>query len=83
MNESRDYLEMSFKSIQAFSDDGRLKAEELKEIVDIALRDGVIDQNEIRVLRAIIRRIQPHEVDAAMQAKLEQISQLIKGPARD
>lgn len=71
--ESRDYLEMSFKSINCFSNDGKLDAQELGKILAIAERDGEIDQNEIRVLRNIISRIKPSEVDTAMKAKLEEI----------
>lgn len=77
MAESRDYLEMSFRSIQCFSNDGKLDAFELEKIVEIAEKDGVIDQNEIRVLRGIISRIKPHEVDEAMKAKLEGIYEKI------
>lgn len=77
MLESRDYLEMSFHSIQCFSNDGKLDAAELGKIVAIAEKDGVIDQNEIRVLRKIIALIKPHEVDAAMKEKLAEISKKI------
>ena len=70
MSESRDYLEMSFHSIECFSNDGKLDADELGKIVAIAERDGVVDQNEIRVLKNIISRIKPEEVDAAMHARL-------------
>jgi hypothetical protein len=74
MSENRDYLEMSFQSIQCFSNDGKLDAHELGKILAIAEKDGVIDQNEIRVLRNIISRIKPHEVDEAMRQKLTEIS---------
>jgi len=72
--ESRDYLEMAFHSIQCFSDDGRLDAAELEKILAIAERDGVTDSNELRVLGNIIARIQPDEIDAAMQAQLAKIA---------
>ncbi len=65
---------MSFQSIQCFSNDGKLDAHELGKILAIAEKDGVIDQNEIRVLRNIISRIKPHEVDEAMRQKLTEIS---------
>lgn len=78
MSDSKDYLEMSFRSIQCFADDGKLDAEELGKILDIAERDGVIDENEIRVLTNIIARIKPEEVDDAMKAKLSEISEKIK-----
>lgn len=74
MSESRDYLEMSFHSIQCFSDDGKLDAHELGRIVAIAERDGVVDQNERRVLTNIISRIKPEEVDDAMKARLNDIA---------
>ncbi|PTD97531.1 hypothetical protein [Pseudothauera lacus] len=77
MRESRDYLEMSFRSIQCFSNDGKLDAEELGKIMAIAERDGVIDPNEIRVLRSIISKIQPAEVDEAMKQRLAEISRKI------
>ena len=79
MNESRDYLEMSFRSINCFSNDGVLDAKELGEILKIAEKDGNIDQNEIRVLRRIISKINPSEVDIAMKRKLEEISKKING----
>ncbi|MGH1441636.1 MAG: hypothetical protein ACRBBR_16095 [Cellvibrionaceae bacterium] len=57
MSESRDYLEMSFRSIECFTDDGRIDAIELGKLLDIAEKDGEIDQNEIRVLRGISNRV--------------------------
>lgn len=73
MAESKDYLEMSFRSIECFSNDGKLDAVELGSILKIAEKDGVIDQNEIRVLRNIISKVKPEEVDSEMKAKLEEI----------
>jgi uncharacterized membrane protein YebE (DUF533 family) len=78
MSESRDYLEMSFRSIECFSNDGKLDAKELASILAIAERDGNIDQNEIRVLRNIISKIEPHEVDEEMQAMIKKVSEKIE-----
>ena len=77
MTEARDYLEMSYHSIQCFTNDGKLDANELGKIVAIAESDGVIDSNEIRVLTSIISKIKPHEVDAAMHQRLAEISKKI------
>ncbi len=77
MTESRDYLEMSFRSIECFSNDGKLDAKELGSILTIAERDGEIDQNEIRVLRNIISRVKPEELDDAMKLKLQEITNKI------
>lgn len=71
--ESRDYLEMTFKSINCFADDGKMDAVELGKIFDIARRDGVVDDNEKRVLRQIISRLNTAELDSDMLSKLEEI----------
>jgi hypothetical protein len=81
VSESRDYLELSLESIQCFADDGRLDAAELGKLIAIAERDGRFDQNEIRVLRNIIRRIKPEEVDDAMRAQLAALAEKIGGTA--
>ena len=78
MKESRDHLEMTFRSIDCFSNDGKLDAKELGSILDIAERDGVIDANEIRVLKNIISKIRPDEIDQSMQKKLDEIAEKIK-----
>lgn len=74
MAESRDYLELSFESIRCFADDGRLDAAELGRLVAIADRDGRLDANEIRVLKNIIGKIRPEELDPSMQAALQALS---------
>ncbi|XZG71429.1 hypothetical protein ACTSKR_06110 [Chitinibacteraceae bacterium HSL-7] len=68
---------MSFRSINCFANDGKLSAQELEQILAIADRDGVMDQNEIRVLRSIISKVQPSEVDDAMKAMLQKVSDKI------
>jgi len=73
--EPRDYLEMSYRSIQCFANDGTLRVPELNELVAIAMRDGVVDENEKRVLVAIIKRLNPSELTTEM---LDRIAQLRK-----
>ena len=77
MSESRDYLEMSFRSIECFSNDGKLDAKELGQLLAIAEKDGEIDQNEIRVLRSIISKVEPEEIDESMRLKLKEVSDKI------
>ena len=78
MSESRDYLEMTFRSIECFTNDGKLDAAELGQILAIAKRDGVIDDNEKRVLKNILSRIKPSEVDNAMQSSIEEVLSAIE-----
>jgi hypothetical protein len=77
MGESRDYLEMSFRSIECFSNDGKLDAKELGQILAIAEKDGEIDHNEIRVLRNIISKVEPEEIDDSMRLMLKEVSDKI------
>lgn len=42
MTESRDYLEMSFRSIECFANDGKLDAKELGKIIAIAEKLSLI-----------------------------------------
>lgn len=74
MAESRDYLEMTYASINCFADDGTLNAAELKKLLDIALRDGELDDNEMRVLHSIIKRLRPEELDEEMRGMLEAVN---------
>lgn len=73
MSDAKDYIEMSIRASEYFSSDGKFDAQEMGKLIAIAERDGVIDQDEIRVLRNIISRLNPNEVDEAMKAKLAEI----------
>ncbi|MBD9414832.1 hypothetical protein IB234_09680 [Pseudomonas sp. PDM16] len=77
MLEPRDYLEMTFRSIQCFANDGRLDVHELDALLDIAERDGAIDDNEVRVLKKIISQVKPEEIDQAMRDKLAEVAKKI------
>lgn len=73
MSENRDYLEMTFHSINCFADDGKLDVYELNQILAIALKDGVVDDNEKRVLSNIIGRLNEAELDGDLLSKIEKI----------
>lgn len=76
--ENRDYLEMSYRSIRCFADDVTLSLAELDSLVSIAMRDGVVDENEKRVLAAIIKRLNPGELTPAMLARIAQLRQKLE-----
>ena len=77
MSESKDYLEMAFRSIKCFDSEGRLDNKELNNIISIAERDGVIDQNEIRVLQKIISKIKTEEIDDTSRRRLKLLAKNI------
>lgn len=73
MTERRDYLEMTFHSINCFSDDGQLDLHELNQIVEIALKDGIVDDNEKRVLSNIIGRLNESELEGDLLARVYEL----------
>ncbi|TVZ39702.1 hypothetical protein P886_4109 [Alteromonadaceae bacterium 2753L.S.0a.02] len=75
--ESRDYLELSFRSINCFANDGRLDADELRELLAIAKRDGNIDDNEKRVLAAIMAKVREEEIDKELLQAMEEVEKVI------
>lgn len=75
MSESRDYLEMTYHSINCFANDGKLDVDELAQIFAIAKRDGVVDDNEKRVIKNIIGKLNSAELSAEMLEQLEEIRQ--------
>jgi phage I-like protein len=65
------HIDMSLLSIECFMDDGKLDAKELDKLVSLAEKDGKITQEEIEVLKSVIKRIKPEEIDAAMKSRLD------------
>jgi len=70
---SNDYLELTFKSIQCFTNDGKLLVDELDDLLDIALRDGVVDNDEKRVLNNIFDRLTPEELTPKILSAIDDI----------
>lgn len=83
MKKSYDHIELSYQSIECFANDGKLDAAELGKLMAIAERDGNIDADEARVLNNIISRIRPEEIDAAMEARLEEVRKKLAEAASD
>ncbi|MGI1677130.1 MAG: hypothetical protein K6L75_00210 [Cellvibrionaceae bacterium] len=77
MSENTDYLEMTFRSINCFSDDGKLNVNELDMLLGIALRDGVVDDNEKRVIANIISKLTPKDLNQELTNRVEEIKQLL------
>ncbi len=75
MQQAKSYIEMAIESIQVFANDGKLDAAELQRMLDIALRDGQIDADELRVLGKIVTQAEKGLVDADVQALITQIRQ--------
>ncbi len=70
---SVDYIEMSYRSIECFANDGRLDVAELDKLVAIAEKDGVVDANEKRVLANIFSRLKSEELTPEMLESIRAI----------
>ena len=68
-----DTSEMIFRTIKCFSNDGRLDVNELDQIVKIALADGVVDEEERKVLKNIIYNLTSKDLTLEMWNRVEQL----------
>jgi hypothetical protein len=71
-----DYLELAYRSIQCFANDGKLLMPELDQLIAIALQDGVVDEQEKRILRSILSRLKPVDLTPEMRARIDQLRSL-------
>ena len=71
--QAKSYIEMAIDSIQAFANDGKLDATELQRLLDIAMRDGQIDADEMRVLSKILTQAEKSPLDNETSALIAQI----------
>lgn len=67
---SRSHLDLALASINVFLDDGRMDLEELERLLGLALRDGVVDEDEKRVLGNIFRRAEEAGVSAEVRQRI-------------
>ena len=68
-----DASEMIFRTVKCFTNDGRLDVGELDQIVKIALADGVVDDEEKKVLKNIIYNLTSKDLTSEMWNRVEQL----------
>ena len=76
MAECADYIELTYRTINCFADDGKLDIHELDKLLKIAKRDGVVDSNEKRVLVNIFGRLKPGEVSDELQWRISEVREM-------
>ena len=74
MAENKDFLEIAHTSIEVFKD-GKLDYHELEKLLDIALKDGSIDDNEKRVLGNIFLRLTDAELTTTIKSRIDEVKQ--------
>lgn len=67
------FLEITYKSIECFANDGKLLINELESLVALALKDGVVCDDEKRVLKNIIGKLTTDELTPNMLDKLTEL----------
>ncbi len=69
------HLELAFKSIRIFANDGTVDMAELNQLLDIAMRDGQVDDDEKRVLGSIFRHAEKTRLSIAVRARIREVRQ--------
>jgi len=64
-------IELAYASLAVFADDGKLDMNELKSLLDIALRDGIISDKEKDILRNIFNRVMEPDVTAEVWSRIQ------------
>ncbi|KAB8192500.1 hypothetical protein FKV24_007210 [Lysobacter maris] len=73
MTEPHSHLEIALASIRVFTDDGRMDLGELERLLELALRDRVVDEDEKRVLANIFARAEKDGVEADVAARIAEV----------
>ena len=72
MAQPKSHLVIALASIQVFSNDGTLDVAELQNLLDLALRDQTIDEDEKRVLGNIFKQAELGALDPEVQLRIAQ-----------
>ena len=72
MAQPKSHLEIALASIPVFTNDGTLDVAELHKLLDLALRDQIVDDDEKRVLDNIFKQAELGELDADVKRRIEE-----------
>ena len=68
-------IELAYATLVMYADDGKLGKDELKTLIEIALRDGSMTDREREILRSLFNRIREEDVAADTWLQLQTIRQ--------
>ena len=75
MGRTGDSDKMLFRSFECFSNDGILDVDELDQIVEIAMRDNTVDEDEKKVLKNIIYNLTSADLSPDLWERVEALIQ--------
>ena len=73
MPQAKSHIEIAFRSIAVFADDGQLDIGEINFLLGLALRDAVIDEDEKRVLGQIFAQAEKGHLPSNAQARIDEV----------
>ncbi len=73
----KSHIKIALDSFEYFQNDGKLDADELKKLMDIALLDNEIDDDEKTILLEVVKKIKPEDIDDALQLQLDKLLPLL------
>jgi hypothetical protein len=73
----KSHIKIALDSFEYFQNDGKLDADELQKLMEIALLDNEIDDDEKTILLEVIKRIKPEDIDDALQLQLDKLLPLL------
>lgn len=73
MSKHSDYFELVCKSVNCFTEEDNFLAGEFSKLMQIVLRDGIVDDRERDLLEAIIEKAKMAGLSAEAQGLLKQV----------
>lgn len=70
---NKSHLEIAIASINCFTDDGTLDIGELNFLLGMAMRDGLMDTDEKRVLNNIFSKVTYNDVSKVVWDRMQAI----------
>lgn len=67
------HLEIALASIKCFTDDGTIDIGELNFLIGLAMRDGIMDNEEKRVLGDVFNKVSKNDVNKKVWDRLEAV----------
>jgi len=67
------YIQIAFSIQKMLESEGLLDQMELDALVNMALADGVVDEDERRILKLVFRQLKEKDVAAGVWQKIEQL----------